>query len=234
MPLGYEHRSWVFHLGDGELKIEIDEYLSKDEFKEVRKNIQDRLAGMMKSTAERVVVPRVDARANYVHAISHMGVGAFIGGRGRVFISPKTGRRIQGTKITLGNRAETRAIGLLEYGGTSRTPILASRLNQSRKGQEFGSVNLDAEHWHRDRKNRLRTNVSYQRTNRRKAKNGSGHAGAVSTPFGVRYMVSKPRRYKAQGKIGLAVDSSLPAYEAALFERVSAAIEERNGLEVTK
>lgn len=228
MPLGYEHRKWKFHIAGTGADLELDFYGDFEEFKKVRREVGRDLGNQMVKVADKTVVPLVNRRAPYVYKVTGRHVVAKRGGNSSAYI----------TLPAKGIRSAARIAGFLEFGGTVRPPILARKTGAYRRTdtENLSSFELAPEdQWMR--KNRrasgsiLQTRQYYEKKNRRRAKNNPSHAGAVSTPFGVRYIVTKPRRFPGKKRVQGAIKEARPAYQDALMAHLLE-VAQNNGFEV--
>jgi hypothetical protein len=226
MPLGYEHRTWKFHIAGTGADLKLDFYGDFEEFKKVRREIGRHLGNQMVKVADKTVVPLVNRRAPYVYKVTGRHVVAKRGGNSSAYI----------TLPAKGIRSAARIAGYLEFGGTVRPPILARRVRGGYKGQTLASFELAPEDQYdvRQRRSGSKTrmkNQSYVKSDRRRAKNNPSHAGAVSTPFGVRYIVTKPRRFPGKKRVQGAIKEARPAYQDALMAHLLE-VAKNNGFEV--
>lgn len=226
MPLGYEHRTWKFHLAGTGADLTLDFYGDFEEFKKVRAEVGKDLGNQMVKVANQTVVPLVNRRAPYVHKVTGRHVIAKRGGKSSAYI----------TLPAKGIRSQARIAGYLEFGGTVRPPILARRVRGGYKGQTLASFELAPEDHYDVRQRRSKsktrkTSQSYVKSDRRRAKNNPAHAGAVKTPFGVRYIVTKPRHFEGKKRVQGAIKEARPAYQDQLMTHLLE-VARNNGFEV--
>ena len=217
---GVEVRKWTFY-AEG-LAINLELVSTKDEFTELRKKVNTEINGVLLKAAESQVVPHVNQTARFVRTVTGMGLVAKANGRQRVFITTMAGTR--GAPRT---RHLARIAGLLEWGGTVRPPILASRRGRGYKGLETASFDLAPEdqYYKRTRRGGNKVKIksqSYIKGDRRSSFTNPNHAGAVSAPGGARFIVTKPRRYEGKHLILRGVKQSLPAYSEEVKTQILA------------
>ena len=164
-------------------------------FKTARNQVYKDLKYMMRDTANRKVVPHVDARAHFVRTITHQGVVAKSGRGNSVYITTDKGGKLR------------RAVGYIEFGGENpgkerKRLLLAGELTPrvvgvSREGHLVGP--------------------KMSGKKRRRSRTNRAHAGAVMTPQGPRAFINKPRKFRGKGLMQQGVQETEGAYSKALM-----------------
>jgi len=142
---------------------------------------------MMRDTANRKVVPHVDARAHFVRTITHQGVVARSGTSNSVYITTlkKSGKLKQ-------------AVGYIEFGGFNPGEHSKLRL----RGDTVNMVN------------RGRITIGPKR---RRSRTNPKHAAAIMTNQGPRRFVHRVRMFRGKGLIQQGVQESEGAFSNALM-----------------
>lgn len=221
-----EVRKWTFHVPDAGLSIRLETVANDDDFKKLRKQMNRELADVMRDTAQRVVVPQVNSRARFVHTVTGQGVVAKRGGRKGVYITTLAGTKGQG------NRKKARIAGYLEFGGIVRKPI--GPMQASSGATSLRTIDLGEGEGKLTGDNGERaTQQSFRERKRRRSRTNAHHAGAVSTPYGPRFIVTKPRKFAGKHLIRAAIKGAVPAYTDALTGRVLKLVQDE-GFDIQK
>lgn len=214
--MSVERRKWTFKVPGSGIELIMESEIEPEQFKTLRKQINRDLAEVMVGTAQSVIVPKVNARAHFVKTVTGYGTVAKRGGYQSVYITT-----IAGTREAPKTRPLSRIAGMLEFGGLSRRPIgpsdsgtrrnVRTRTVRYKRGERLKARQVG----HPE----LQGGV-FSEGNRRMSFTNPSHAGAVKTPWGPRFIVMKPRRYKGKRLVVRAVGASRDAYGAQLKDRV--------------
>lgn len=97
------------------VSVRVDAHRASDEFKQARKEINGRLKAAMKQAGERVVLPEAKRRSG----------GLKVAGISTASLLVVVPRRASAYITARGKRG--RAVGLQEFGGTVRSPVLPKK-----------------------------------------------------------------------------------------------------------
>ena len=183
-----QNGSWKFHVPQLGVDLQVHFSGHTDEaFREARRKIGRDLREISKVTADETILPLTESRARYVRTIS--GAGAVIrkGKAGQVYLTTQKRGKLKD------------AVGWIEFGGKSDTPIGPTVIGKRTQG------------------------VAWSKRERRMSRTNKSHAGAIKLPDGgVRRLSTTPRKFA--GKHGLASSVKLgePAFEKKLNQRLLA------------
>jgi hypothetical protein len=169
--------------------------VERDEFKKLRNTFNKELKNTMRSTAERIIVPRIDSRAHFVRSITGAGVVVRKGRFNSVYITTQR-KGIKG-----------RAVGYIEFGGSNPGK---AKVREMREGD------IRPRQYRREQTGDHLVGPRMVSGKRRRAKGNRRRPGAVMTPAGPRAWVNNVRHFKGKKLISSTIKQSRGAYEDGL------------------